>query len=603
MGGIQRDSLSEARWLESSILKTRLATIAVVLVLFALLPWPYTRWIQVAALAGWILLGLVAAWIVRRARSPRTARWTGRVLLAIDMILGGYVIVLYVPFTPEAWIALILFILVGAARDGRAGAIAMGAAVTAVLLEMRLIVLPRLGRPASADQIALEIAIVWLIVLTTSILVQTILRHSEALAAQGTELEQTARRESELHASSQAQAERMRRLAELSVLLLGERDLKTLLDRILEVTLGTFGFQWGQILVAERDRELYKVVAVRGCPPDLEARIRGREWPFAQMALRTEKRFELRPSVFYVPVERQQWNADPSLCLHPERLSEARPSSGAWHEADLLIFTLTSSTGETIGLAGVGAPLDGRVPSDLTLDAITLFARIAAAAIENVYIVAVEHRRVTTLSEQNVEIRRRFESAEELAKERGLHAQRLVRILEVSASIFQEHDLDRLLRSILSVTLETFGFRAGTLVLRDERRRAYVRRSASGYDRNVEGEEIAPAQFEAMMNPQTKVRDTYYYAPMELDVDAGVNRHMRMKLLPRTGPGDWHERDIMLFPIFDSSREMIGALSPDSPKDGKIPNDQTIRMIEVFAQLAGLAVEFSRIRESARLHA
>jgi GAF domain-containing protein len=41
-------------------------------------------------------------------------------------------------------------------------------------------------------------------------------------------------------------------------------------------------------------------------------------------------------------------------------------------------------------------------------------------------------------------------------------------------------------------------------------------------------------------------------------------------------------------------------LSPDDPKDRRVPRDETIRTIEVFAQLAGIAVESARLRAASK---
>ncbi|MBV8340313.1 MAG: hypothetical protein JO343_10235 [Candidatus Eremiobacteraeota bacterium] len=102
------------------------------------------------------------------------------------------------------------------------------------------------------------------------------------------------------------------------------------------------------------------------------------------------------------------------------------------------------------------------------------------------------------------------------------------------------------------------------------------------------------------MTPATRVRDTFYYVPMELHHSGGVSRHPDRLELPRIQPGDWHENDLLIFPIFDSGGALIGVLSPDDPKDRRVPRDETIRTIEVFAQLAGMAVESARLREAIR---
>jgi hypothetical protein len=44
-------------------------------------------------------------------------------------------------------------------------------------------------------------------------------------------------------------------------------------------------------------------------------------------------------------------------------------------------------------------------------------------------------------------------------------------------------------------------------------------------------------------------------------------------------------------------------LSPDDPKDHRTPREETIRTSEVFAQLAGIAVESARLRSAANIPA
>jgi hypothetical protein len=86
---------------------------------------------------------------------------------------------------------------------------------------------------------------------------------------------------------------------------------------------------------------------------------------------------------------------------------------------------------------------------------------------------------------------------------------------------------------------------------------------------------------------------------MELHIAGGVTRNPQLSRLPRSGPGQWHEDDLLVFPFFDSNGTLIGVLSPDEPSDRLVPDDETVRTIEVFAQLASVAVEGARLREAA----
>ncbi|HLW38181.1 MAG TPA: GAF domain-containing protein [Candidatus Eremiobacteraceae bacterium] len=594
--GIFRTPVDEARWLESSILKSRLLSIGASALLFLALPWPYARWLQGAIVLAWLTQGIIAAHFVRRAQTVSQIRWSGRILLALDAVVLGAVVFLYMPLLPDAWISMLVIIMWAGVRERLAGAACVAALTSGLLVLCYLYHPPEASPEPLASRLFFDLSMIWLCVLAVRLLVRGVALRSEALASQREKLEKAAAVQVEMRMHSDKQAATIKKVTELAVSLLRERQLDALLDRMLDVTLQSFGFRAGAILVAEREREAYVYRALRGYPPLAEGLLRKRQVPFALAELKLDKRFAIRPSVYYAPIERQTWYTDPEMCYRADLVNQRRTEPTAWHEADCLIFTLLSSSGEVIGMLVPDVPLDGRIPTAETVDNIALFARLAAAAIENVHIVASEKSRANSLSEQNAEIRRLYANVEALAEERRLQADRLARILELTAAIFRERDLKIMLRRILKVAVETFGFSAGTILLRDPATRQYVRHAAVGYPTDVEGVVMSEDDVRADMTPATRVRDTFYYVPMELHHEGGVTRHPDRLTLPRIQPGDWHENDLLLFPIFDSAGMLIGVLSPDDPKDRRIPSDETIRTIEVFAQLAGIAVESAGLR-------
>jgi GAF domain-containing protein len=595
-----RTPVDEARWLESGVLKARLLTIGVATLLFAVLPWRYPMWVKAAIVVLWFAQGIVAATFVRRATTVGQILWSGRTLLAADTIVLAMPVLLYLPDMPEIWAALLIPVLWGGVRERLVGAIAVGGLASIVLLIA--FAFHRVA-PANEPQLArllFDVSMVWLSVVAVRQLVRAVTMRNDALTSQREQLETAYSAQAEMRARSENQASTLKKVTELAVSLLRERNLDALLDRMLDVTMQSFGFRAGAILVAERETESYVCSVVRGYPQQAEQVLRKRRVPFALADLKMDKRFAIRPSVYYAPAERQTWYTDPEICYNPEHVDQRRLGQGAWHEADTLIFALRSSSGEVIGLLIPDAPSDSKVPSDDTVDNIALFARLAAAAIENVHIVTTEKSRANTLSEQNVEMKRLYADVEALAEERRLQADRLVRILELTAAIFRERDPKAMLHRILKVAMDTFGFAAGTILVHNPSRDVYVRHAAIGYPKGVEGGEVSADEMLKDMTPATRVRDTFYYVPMELHHSGGVSRHPDRLELPRIQPGDWHENDLLLFPIFDSGGALIGVLSPDDPKDRRVPRDETIRTIEVFAQLAGMAVESARLREAIR---
>jgi GAF domain-containing protein len=560
----------EQRRLMSGALLARFIFLVVGTALIAALRWPYPVWVKVVAIGVLVAEGAIAARSLNASSSLAQVRAMSRWLLAVDTAVTALLVYLYTPLYHEVWAFMLLLVVFGSTQDRQAAAFVTASASVGVVVAAYLWPASPPLMPTPPIDIVIEIAVIAMTAAGVDVMYRSIVSRSASLAERSVVLQEAAAAQSDLRAASEAQAERMKKVIELAVTLMRARELGPLLDRILEATTRTFGFRCGAIMTAERGREVFAYRAVQGYPADQLRRLMVREVPFAQAGLKMDPRFLVRPSAYYAPVERQSWHTDPLTCYRPEAALLPRERKGAWHEADTLVFTLTSSSGEIIGLLCPDSPLDGQVPSVETLDNVAMFARLAAAAIENVYLASTEpHREV---------------------------AERVARILDLTAAIFTERDLDRLLHRILSAVLDSFNFNAGTILLRDGGRDAFVRRAALGFPREVEGKEVSGADLREMMNERTRVRDTFYYAPMELNVAGGVTRDPNRAILPRVESGQWHENDLLLFPIFNSNNELIGVLTPDDPRDRRVPAYETIQALEVFARIAGLAIETALIR-------
>lgn len=566
----------ERRMLSSALL-VRLMLVAAASVVMLVLPWPYPGWLKALPIAVWFAQGFWTASNLRAAKDAADVRRLSRWLLAVDTVSASAVAYLYLPLYHDVWAFMLVLIVFGSTHDRRIAPIATGIAATAVIVGGWL-------RPASPPpiavqprDIAIDVVVVWMIAIGMELFLRSLWDRGQSLAAESAKLKTFATNETALRTAADMQTAHMQRVVELVVTLMRERELGPLLDRILEATTQTFGFRCGAIMTAERDREVFAYRSVRGYAPEQTRRLMVREVPFAQASLKTDPRFQVRPSVFYAPVERQSWHTDPLTCYRPESALLPRDRRNAWHEADTLLFLLASSSGETIGVLCPDSPIDGQVPSMETIDNIAIFAKMAAAAIENVHLASVEPHREA--------------------------AQRVAKMLDLTAAIFTERDLEAMLHRILAAVLDAFGFNAGTILLREPGRDAFVRRAAIGYPREVEGAEVSGASVREMMNERTRVRETFYYAPMELNVQGGVTRDPTRAFLPRLESGQWHENDVVLFPIFDSNKALIGVLTPDDPKDRRVPAYDTIQSLELFARIAGLAIETALIRSlaSARL--
>ncbi len=64
-------------------------------------------------------------------------------------------------------------------------------------------------------------------------------------------------------------------------------------------------------------------------------------------------------------------------------------------------------------------------------------------------------------------------------------------------------------------------------------------------------------------------------------------------------PGKWHPEDALVVPI-ELGDKLLGLISVDEPEDGKIPDEESVRALEVFADYAAAAIENARLLSRAQ---
>lgn len=61
-------------------------------------------------------------------------------------------------------------------------------------------------------------------------------------------------------------------------------------------------------------------------------------------------------------------------------------------------------------------------------------------------------------------------------------------------------------------------------------------------------------------------------------------------------PGDWHPDDMLIIPLFSPRQHKLrGFLALDEPTDGRVPTEESVEMIELFANQAAIAIDNARL--------
>jgi PAS domain S-box-containing protein len=191
-------------------------------------------------------------------------------------------------------------------------------------------------------------------------------------------------------------ADRLAAVLEVSRALRSDRPLEGILEEIAYAIQESVGFYMVLISKVDGDPPYQQRVAATGVPIAAFERLREVRDPWSVVADLMTAEFRVSRS-YYIPAERQaHWRG--RIDVYEEGISSAEREPGRWHPQDLLLVPLIGPGGDVQGLLSVDQPVDGRIPSRETVEALEIFAAQAALAIENARLVETLQRRAETLT-------------------------------------------------------------------------------------------------------------------------------------------------------------------------------------------------------------
>lgn len=111
-----------------------------------------------------------------------------------------------------------------------------------------------------------------------------------------------------------------------------------------------------------------------------------------------------------------------------------------------------------------------------------------------------------------------------------------------------------------------------------------------------------------LMREKFRISQSYFIPHEYVNIFSDIADIMTLKVVEKVpgNDGDWHPEDALLVPFYSprEKEKLLGFLSLDDPEDGKIPTQESIEVVELFANQAALAIDNARIfqeREAERL--
>lgn len=173
-------------------------------------------------------------------------------------------------------------------------------------------------------------------------------------------------------------------------------------------------------------------------------------------------------------------------------------------------------------------------------------------------------------------------------------------ILEVTSELMYAADLEALLSTIVRTVSETFGMRCVSIGILDRETGDYAVRATHGYPPEID-KEIRKVRYSSDrmvhdLREEFRVGKNTYYVPadsyeIENEDDMLFVLHPERMNRARASPEEWHELDYIDFLLYSRDGSMLGYLEIDEPDDRRVPGDDKLRAIEVFSDLAAIAIQ------------
>ncbi len=187
-------------------------------------------------------------------------------------------------------------------------------------------------------------------------------------------------------------------------------------------------------------------------------------------------------------------------------------------------------------------------------------------------------------------------------------SQQIKELIYLGNILRAELGLGEVLEQVVSSISSCTGFRISVIKLIDDEYEYLWAAASEGISEEdqqaLDAHPMQVSQMLRLMHPDFQISQSYFISHEHMHLfqdlliisngEATVHR-----------PGTWHPNDLLLVPLFSPrQRRLLGFLSLDEPLDGKIPTEESIEMIELFANQAAIAIDSARLfqeREAERV--
>lgn len=186
-------------------------------------------------------------------------------------------------------------------------------------------------------------------------------------------------------------------------------------------------------------------------------------------------------------------------------------------------------------------------------------------------------------------------------------SRRLEAILKLGDELRATRGVDAVAQVSASAVERTLAFKETALYLYDEEQEAYRTASSLGahpeYDAVVRERRIPPKVLRGVLREEYRHGNCYFIDHTTYTWTDEELFYFPPGPIPDKGPGMFHADDALFAPLYDHEQNLIGMYDLYDPVDEKVPSDETMQMLEIFANVTASAIENARYGAELELRA
>jgi methyl-accepting chemotaxis protein len=172
-------------------------------------------------------------------------------------------------------------------------------------------------------------------------------------------------------------------------------------------------------------------------------------------------------------------------------------------------------------------------------------------------------------------------------------ARQIKELLRLSNLLRVEQDLSEVLPQVVTSIANSTGFRMLLMnLIREQSVCPVAFAGISEEDQRIlqNGRDTVD-DLMRFMRPEFRISQSYFIPHEHVDLFASMTTVNSMSR-DRYRPGGWHPEDVLVVPLYSPrEQKLLGFLSFDDPIDGKVPTEEQIEIIELFANQAAIGVD------------